>query len=100
MSDTDISRVVSLIMENPALIEQIKQLAAQDGEIEPSESPTSERAQEDVEAAVTKDTAPTRRPVRRGELLAALKPYISDERKAAIESFITIADILDMMRTK
>ena len=37
---------------------------------------------------------------KRSELLDALKPYISNERKKAIESFVTIAEILEVMRAK
>ena len=36
----------------------------------------------------------------RGELLEALKPYMSDERQRALASFAAIADVLDIMRAK
>ncbi len=97
MAETDISKIISLIMENPALIEEIKKLAARDTDEEDS---SEEIIAEEKSAALTVEEQEPRRPVRRTELLSALKPYISDERKAAIESFITIADILDMMRSK
>ena len=37
---------------------------------------------------------------RRRELLSALKPYVSEKRAGAIDSIVTIADILDAMRSK
>ena len=99
MADTDISRVISLIMENPRLIEEIKGLVDKDG-----------GSGDDAAAAMPPDEpkempVPSSEPIarpkrRRQELLEALKPYISDERRKAVESFVTIAEILDMMREK
>ena len=90
----DISKVVGLIMENPALIEQISALAKQK---------TVEEAEQKVEEAkpVSTDTYPTVS-VRseRARLLGALKPYVSSERAKAIDSVISIADILDVMRSR
>lgn len=100
MADTDISRVVSLIMENPKLIEEIKGLVEKDSGVE---SPASTQASEpmpiqaDAPIEINRDM---RQRKRRQDLLSALKPYISDERRKAVESFVTIADILDMMREK
>ena len=90
----DISRVVSLIMENPQLIEQISALAKQD-----ASSPPEEKAEEAKPVA-----ADTYNPVsargERARLLGALKPYVSSERAKAIDSVISIADILDVMRSR
>ncbi len=99
MADTDISRVISLIMENPKLIEEIKGLADKDGGAQ--ETVTSEPPAEvtkEIEAHTFEQAPRPRR--RRQDLLEALKPYISDERRKAVESFVTIAEILDMMREK
>ena len=48
----------------------------------------------------TEEAVPQKRGhrARRGELLRALKPYVSSERSKAIESMISITEILDMMR--
>ncbi len=100
MADTDISRVISLIMENPKLIEEIKGLVEKDGEGGGAENAAAVEEQMKIDAptpVISRAVEPKRR---RQELLSALKPYISDERKKAVESFVTIAEILDMMREK
>ena len=111
MSGTpDLTRVINLIMENPALIEEIAALAKKDNAREETDStaspvaeaeavsasaqvPSGERASEAV-VATPRGRSP------RNELLGALKPYLSNERAKAIDSMMTIADIFDMMREK
>lgn len=102
----DIGKVVSLIMENPQIIEQISGLMKQrDG------SPATEEAKsEAIEPSITENvsatpTVPTYSVAghprgNRAQLLGALKPYVSEERAKAIDSMISIADILDMMRAR
>ncbi len=101
----DVGKVIGLIMENPQLIEQIANLAKGNGAA--SEAPQVEEEKTktlaDVEASPTV-SQPTysQRSERsnRAHLLGALKPYVSSERAKAIDSMISIADILDMMRTR
>lgn len=101
----DVGKVIGLIMENPQLIEQIANLAKGSGAA--SEAPQVEEEKTetlaDVEASPTV-SQPTysQRSERsnRAHLLGALKPYVSSERAKAIDSMISIADILDMMRTR
>lgn len=102
----DIGRVVSLIMENPQLIEQISSLARKNVTSTPQEDNT---VHDDIEPTVNEETStasavPTYRQGQsrgnRAQLLGALKPYVSDERAKAIDSMISIADILDMMRAR
>nr|MBE6545435.1 hypothetical protein [Oscillospiraceae bacterium] len=104
----DISRVVGLIMENPGLIEQISNLArSAPAETAEAESPPADEVQ--TEAAPIKEEAVSATPTYpphggirgdRARLLGALKPYVSKERAKAIDSMISIADILDMMRSR
>ena len=95
----DLSRIVNLIMENPRLIEEISALAKGDGEIK---SPDADEKTELPSPTVAEATygvgTPSRE--RRTELLSALKPYLSSERQRAIDSMISIADILDTVRRK
>lgn len=100
MADTDISRVISLIMENPKLIEEIKELVEKDGGGEAVSENAAIEEPVRVEAPTQASSRPMQPKRRRQELLSALKPYISDERKRAVESFVSIAEILDMMREK
>ena len=103
----DIGKVIGLIMENPQLIEQIANLARQNS---PSENKPEELKVETTATVVKEEvvptvTAPTYKSVthqrgNRAQLLGALKPYVSEERAKAIDSMISIADILDMMRAR
>ena len=118
MAEAELGRIIDLIMKNPDLIAQIKELGAKNTTEEETESTTedvsaTEKSENDDEviksqpeegAAITapsvKQTEIPQSKARRNELLRALKPYVSGERGKAIESMMTIADILDMMRTK
>lgn len=98
MAEADLSKIVNLIMENPALIEQIRALAN-------SESPPADENKEsEGEVAEVAAVPPTYKPEssatrqRRTHLLSALKPYISPERGKAIETMIGIADALDAIK--
>ena len=105
MADTDLSKIVGLIMENPKLIEEIKAIANTSKTEETEEILTTTEAVMEAEPTIepikpTEEAVPQKRGhrARRGELLRALKPYVSSERSKAIESMISITEILDMMR--
>ena len=100
MSETDLSKIVGLIMENPKLIEEIKNLSSKSdsSQKESTVESTPEIKKEDETEAVSQPTENTAR-IRRRELLSALKPYVSEGRGKAIDSVMSIADILDMMRS-
>lgn len=102
----DIGKVIGLIMENPALIEQISNLAKGRESSAPEEVkkesvsehvPITEEATQ-VNSQPTYVQPPER--INRAHLLGALKPYVSKERAKAIDSMISIADILDMMKPR
>lgn len=105
MAENDLGKIVNLIMQNPELIEQIKKLGEK-GE-NTSESSTDATVVSDGAVTDTKEQIPasvstdrTGERSRRRELLCALKPYVSEERGRAIDSMMSIADILDVMRAK
>ncbi len=98
MADADLSRIVSLIMENPKLIEEIKGLAEKDEGDEAAAAPPT--ATESEEPASTYAQSESGAKIKRRELLSALKPYVSPERSRAIDSMISISEILDMMKTR
>ena len=93
----DISRIISVIMENPDLIEQISSLVKEAPPDEPKEIEETPAAE--VEASALPSSGQDLRS-RREHLLSALKPYLSDERQRAIDSMMTFADILDAVRRK
>ena len=98
----DIARVVSLIMENPRLIEEISSMVNNSGDehegdevarSEEKKDPDTAQASQNIEK---EERTPSRK--NRSELLSALKPYVSKERAQAIDSMITIVNILDTMK--
>ncbi len=96
--DNDISKIVSLIMENPQLIDQIKTLAdKKDGENAENAEIQDTKALGDTVPAVTYKSEDDGRS-RRKKLLYALKPYLSEERARAIDSMMNISDILEIAR--
>ena len=102
----DISKVVGLIMENPALIEQIANLAKSKEVPSDTESKSVEEAPKTVEnppMQTSSEATYLQKPrgvQDRSRLLSALKPYVSEERAKAIDSMLTIAEILDMMKAR
>ena len=107
MSDNgglDISTVISVIMENPKLIEEISALVStKEAQNEPNENISAKPAEETVapvEESLPTYAAPAYNRGSRAQLLGALKPYVSKERAKAIDSMLSIADILDMMRAR
>ena len=99
----DLSRIVGLIMENPKLIEEISSLVKQESGVEPEnevevqsqEAQTVEKAEE---VSVLTTNVDNSRKKNRSELLSAFKPYVSSERAKAIDSMISIANVLDAIR--
>ena len=108
MAENDISKIVGLIMQNPKLIEDIKGLVESDNKSEsPSNSNEDFKAEKELqgEAKKNSDPIPTvstsiNEKAKRAALLSAIKPYVSKERGAAIDSMITISEILDMMKSR
>ena len=103
----DLGKIVGIIMENPQIIEQISSLARQSegsAATRREEARVQEKAdqQERTATASAEPTYSAQSIARenRAQLLGALKPYVSDERAKAIDSMISIADIIDMMRSR
>lgn len=111
-SNMDISKIIGIIMENPDVIQKIKALAEQ-------AEPASATEAETVPEASTEDSAPSvaveeptyeaaAAPKRifggdkkqRSTLLCALKPYISKNRAQAIDTMLSIMEVLDIMKAR
>ncbi len=122
----DLSRIVNLILSNPKLIEEISALAKSDGAGstpdagEPTAAETAAPAADTVaevsapvetdipvgaaESTASDTAVPTAAGVKlhretRSHLLSALKPYLSDNRRKAVDSMLQIADLLDVFKT-
>lgn len=95
MADTpDLSRVINMIMENPSLVAQISAMANGISEDKPPEDAPSETAT----PVIAEAQAPERHGSNRARLLSAMKPYLSKERGRAIDTMISIAEILEISR--
>ena len=100
MAENDLSKIVALIMDNPDLVDRIKGLASgADKEISP---PTSEiEIKEDcADKEIKHQAAESNTRTHRRDLFEALKPYLSEQRGKAVETMISIVDILDMIKTR
>ena len=95
----DLSSIVNLIMQNPSLIEQISALAKQ-GSNEVAEHVEEATAPAVEEANVAKETVVPAAKTHRRELLNAMKPYLSENRRVAIDSMSSIMDVIDVMVRK
>ena len=99
----DISKIISVIMQNPALISEIAALANAT-KPEPQKESIEVTASEPETVAdshvVSESVKPTHGRAHRKELLNAMKPYLSEGRRGALDSMSSILDILDVMGRK
>ena len=104
MSDTpDLSKVVSLIMENPALIEQISALVKKNDGAEssaeiPEKSEQTSTAESEPAVAIQNPIKRDEKSERRAKLLSAMRPYLSGERAKALDTMMSLSDILGVVR--
>ena len=112
MAEPDLSKIVSLIMENPSIIEEIRALTKGGENKTPSEAEQTQtekdeyvpieepiEAEETQGAPVLQNEENDRR-IKRRELLMALKPYISRERSQVIDTMLSVLEIVDLMKTR
>ncbi len=110
MSTPDLSRVIELIMQNPSLISEIQGLVKnEDAQASPKEAVISELPPESapepkpapaVQSSVNTSTAEISPKVKRAQLLSAMKSYVSPERAKAIDSMLSISEILEVMKVR
>ena len=100
MSSTpDLSAIVNLIMQNPSLIEQISALAKpKDEDVPPAVETIDDEPQ--VKEKPYKEAATPVMRSHRHELLNAMKPYLSENRRVAMDSMSSILDVIDVMMKK
>ena len=98
----DISKVISLIMENPELIEGIKSMLTKETSAVADENDEASKPKEEpavqpvVKAQPQNDDSSGRG--KRNALLKALKPYVSGERAKAIDTMMSLADVMDILK--
>ena len=100
----DITKVISMIMSNPRLIEEISAMAKGSTKDDTSEteiineSPLSYTSAGQSSAPITSPQKNSSSKESRTQLLHALKPYLSEGRARAIDTMISVADIFDTMK--
>jgi hypothetical protein len=93
----DVSRIIKLIMDNPKIIEEIGEMMHSD-EAEERNADTSDK-QTQVEKSVVNDVPEENlRSKSRRDLLFALKPYLSEKRRGAIDSMLSVAEVFSMLK--
>ena len=102
----DLSGIINLIMQNPSLIAEISALAKPKSEAV-DEAEIAEDQEKEKEVSVSESSAETEAAVsvplmrtHRHELLNAMKPYLSENRRSAIDSMSSILDVIDVMMKK
>ena len=94
----DLSRIVSLILQNPDLIKQIEALAGQEEKNEEANPPMEAEAQTEPKAvAASAQTRGNDKRQKRAQLLTALRPYVSEKRGKTIDSLLGMVDLIDLM---
>lgn len=100
MDTPDIASIVSMIMSNPSLVEQISGMMRSDGKgSDSTDSPDTDVTEEVIAPAEVREI-PNERRIHRVKLANAMKPYLSEGRRRAIDAMMSIADILDITREK
>ena len=96
----DLSKIVGLIMENPKLIEEISSLVKKSEREDAEEETVSEAPEKPLAERANAPAETDERSQKRTRLLGALKPYVSKERARAIDSMISIAEMLEVMKAR
>lgn len=103
-STQDISKIIGIIMENPDIIEKIKALADKsDSQTNEKSEPLPPGEQKPKAEAVSASADTEHRGAvkqRRHELLSALKPYVKSERARAIDTMLSVIDVIDVMKVR
>lgn len=100
MADTpDISQIINLIMQNPELIATVTQMlkGGDNSEGEPAVTDEPVAVNEPDERRTDVGRTGSGRHQNRTRLLNAMKPYLSEKRRGAIDTMITLSDILEAM---
>lgn len=98
MAEADLSKVIGMIMENPTLVREIREMVERSGNDELSTQSINKGDPESSIRKSSEDAHEGHHQNRRNDLLRAIRPYLSEERGKAIESMIAIADILSLSK--
>ena len=101
MADTkqqDLSALVSKILEHPELVSQITGLLAESAPSENESPPITETAAPPAQPIETPISAEKGKQENRKKLLAALRPFLSERRRGALDSLETAATLFEITK--
>ncbi|MBQ2793864.1 MAG: hypothetical protein IJF05_04115 [Clostridia bacterium] len=99
MADTpDLSKIVGIIMEHPEIVGQISALISGTESGAESDAVTAENNGKSSESIPTGAPVRSGRTNDRARLLGAMKPYLSENRARAVDTMITVTEILESMK--
>ena len=107
----DLSKIIGLIMENPDVIERIKNLtstvsdSSTDEKKEVPNEILSDASDTFEQASSQTATAPKEKngvydKKRRTNLLYAIKPYVSENRSKAIDTMLSVMEVIDVIKER
>ncbi len=99
MAEADLSKIVSMILENPELVEKIKSMAEGEGGAEAAPVPENAEPAAETASYISQSAGSPRRSGRRNELLRAMKSFLSEDRRKSLDMMMTLADVFDTMKT-
>ena len=117
MNGIDISKLMSIIAEHPELVESIKSIAEGVGISDTPRDASAENSSADISQETVSDTplepgtasevsyTPPRangfsHGKKRQNLLCAIKPYVSPSRAAAIDTMLSLFDIINLLSVR
>ncbi len=102
MADTkqqDLSALVSKILEHPELVAQITGLLAESTPSEAQSTAIAETAVPPIEEIEAQISPGKSKQENRKKLLAALRPFLSERRRGALDSLETVATLFEITKT-
>ena len=107
MQDTgDISKMISILMQNPDIIERVKALAEKTedsknfGTVDSTELLTESNKEDNNTANLKEESNVHTERDRRQKLLSAIKPYLSRERGKAIDTMLSVIEVFDIIKAR
>lgn len=96
----DLSKIISVLMENPDIIEKISSLAKTETKPQTAKNDTQMSERAEPAAIMSGDNGQLQKRERRSRLLSAIKPYLEPKRQEAIDSMMAIAEVLDTIKRR
>ena len=94
---SDLGKMVSMIMENPSLMAELRRMA---GGVEAEDNRKEEAAPVPVVATEPPPARAEGKRERRHRLMGAIREYLSEPRAKAVDTMMSLFDIIDLVGGK